>query len=61
MEKSRIFVPYLVIFLVIATFSACGSRARNERSGEVIQQQTTTTTERPVVKETTTTTTSKTQ
>ncbi len=60
MEKSKIFIPYVVIFLMIATFSACGSRAKNERSGEVIQQ-TTTTTERPVIKETTTTTTSKTQ
>lgn len=61
MQKSKSFIPYLIIFLMIATFSACGSRARKETSGEVIQQQTTTTTERPVVKQTTTTTTSKTQ
>lgn len=57
MEKSKIFIPYAVLFLMIATFSACGSKAKKE--SEVIQQ-TTTTTERPMVKETTTTTTSKT-
>ena len=56
METSKIFIPYVVLFLMIATFSACGSKAKNESSGEVIKQ-TTTTTERPMVKETTTTTT----
>ncbi|GEM_PF-1365234 len=62
MEKSKIFIPYVVLFLMIATFSACGSKAKKEGSGEMIQQtqQTTTTTERPMVKETTTTTTTKT-
>lgn len=56
METSKIFIPYVVLFLMIATFSACGSKAKNENSGEVIKH-TTTTTERPMVKETTTTTT----
>ena len=60
MEKSKVFIPYVVLFLMIATFSACGTQAKKESSSEVIQQ-TTTTTERPMVKETITTTTSKTQ
>jgi hypothetical protein len=36
MEKSKIFIPYVVLFLMIATFSACGSKAKNEGSAEVI-------------------------
>ncbi|MFH0782263.1 MAG: hypothetical protein V2B20_09980 [Pseudomonadota bacterium] len=60
MEKSKIFIPYAVLFLMVATFSACGSNDKHERSGEVIKQ-TTTTTERPMTQQTTTTTTSKTQ
>ncbi len=56
MKKRKFFIPYLVLFMMIATFSACGSKDKS--SGEVIQQ-TTTTTERPMVRETTTTTTTK--
>jgi hypothetical protein len=59
MEKRKFFIPYLVLFLMIATFSACGSRDKRESSEEVTRQ-TTTTTERPMIKETTTTTTTKT-
>ena len=58
MKKRNNFIPYLVLFMTIATFSACGSKDKQENSGEVIRQ-TTTTTERPMIRETTTTTTTK--
>lgn len=58
MEKNKI-INYVVLFIMVATFSACGSKAKKESSEEVTRQ-TTTTTERPMIKETTTTTTTKT-
>lgn len=56
MKKGKFFIPYLVLCMTAATFSACGSKDKG--SGEVIRK-TTTTTERPMVQETTTTTTTK--
>jgi hypothetical protein len=56
--KKKSIIPIFILFMIIGTLGACGSKPKHESSKEVTQQ-TTTTTERPMVKETTTTTTTK--